>query len=166
MSHRAHFARIATFVCIVGSSALWSQSAPPLAPRAAQQPRVEPCWQVAGISKATMQERAAVERETHSQIAAVCADSALTPQQRQAQIRQIRQEARQKQETLVSPSQMEALQACQRERAAAHPPAGLHHGGNPGPCGEFAAVPPGRPNPPSGQPQTEETPKENESPQN
>lgn len=161
MPQIARLVRIAAIVCVFGSSALWSQVAQqPVAPRPAQ-PRVEPCWQVAGISKATMQERAAVERETRSQIAAVCADTALTAPQRRQQIQQIHQQAKQRQEALINPSQQEALQACQKERAAAHPPAqGLHHGGNPGPCGEFAAVPTGNPNPPA-QPQSEDTSKEN-----
>jgi len=165
MPHMARLFRIAAMVCVLGSSALWSQVAQPVAPRPVQQPRVEPCWQVAGITKAAMQERSAVDRETRTQIAAVCADAALTAQQRRDQIHQIREQAKQRQEALISPSQQEALQACQKERAAAHPPApGLHHGG--GPCGETAAAPTGQPNPPSGQPQSEDTPKENQSPQN
>jgi len=165
MSPIARLGRIAAIACVFASSILWSQVAQPVTPRPVQQPRVEPCWQVAGITKATMQERAAVERETHSQIAAVCADTALTAQQRNQQIHQIRQQAKQKQEALISSSQQEALQACQKDRAAAHPPAqGLHQGG--GPCGEMAAAPTGNSTPPNGQPQSEDTPKENESPQN
>ena len=162
MSQMTRLARIAVIVCVLGSAALSSQAAQPVTPRPVQQPRVEPCWQVAGISKATMQERAAVERETGSQIAAVCADAALTAQQRRDQIHQIREQAKQRQEALISSSQQEALQACQKERVAAHPPApGLHHGG--GPCGDVAEAPTGHPNP---QPQSEDSPKENESPQN
>ena len=160
------FARVVAIVCLLGTPALWSQAAPPVAARPAQQPRVEPCWQVAGITKAAMQERAALERETRSQIASVCADSALTPPQRRQQIQQIRQQAKEKQNALLSPSQQEALQACQKQRVGAHPPAqGLHHGGNLGPCGEFAAVPPGTPNSPNGQPPNENNSNPNEPPQ-
>lgn len=165
MSTTVRLAEVAA-LCLFCTSALWSQGAPPMAPHPVQ-PHVEPCWQVAGISKAAMQERAAIQRETRSQIEAVCANSSLTPQQRREQIQQIRAQAKQKDETLISPSQREALQACQKERAAAHPPApGLNHGGGTGPCGEIATAPAGRPNPPNGQPQPENTPKENESPQN
>jgi hypothetical protein len=160
--------RTAAFAALslLTTSMLWSQT--PVAPRPAPQRRVQPCWQVAGISKTAMQERAAIANQTRSQIAAVCADTSLTPQQRREQIQQIHSQAKQKEEGLVSSSQQEALQACQKQRAGAHPPAaGLHHGGNPGPCGEFAAVPTGHPNPPNGQPQNQNTPnEENASPQN
>lgn len=137
---------VATFVFVLFSCTLcvWAQVTPPVVSRAGKQPRVEPCWQQAGISKSAMEERAAIQRETRAQVEAVCANTSLTPQQRQQQIRQIREEAKQRMEALVSPAQQEALRACQQERAAAHPPAtgGLHHGGGAGPCGELPATHP------------------------
>ena len=119
--------------------------------RPAVRPRVVPCWQQVGISQAAMQERAAISRETKAQVEAVCANSSLTPQQRQQQIRQIREEAKQRQEALISPAQQEELRACQQQRAALHPPGpGVHPSGGVarGPCGELAAAP--HPNPPAG----------------
>lgn len=141
---------IASFVFVLFSCTLclWAQITSPAVTRPARQPRVEPCWQQAGISKSAMDERAAIQRETRAQVEAVCANASLTPQQRQQQIRQIREEAKQREEALVSPAQQEALRSCQQERAAAHPPAagGLHHGGGAGPCGELpAAHPAGQP---------------------
>jgi hypothetical protein len=105
----------------------------------------EPCWKQAGIPKSAIEEREAIQRETRSQVEAVCADNALTPQQKRQRIREIRQEARQRAEALISPQQQEALQSCQKERAANHPPApGLHKGGGgTGPCGEL--LPPAKP---------------------
>ncbi len=162
----ARSAKTIMFVSVIATSALWSQIATPVSPRPGPRPRVEPCWQQAGISKTAMQERAAIARETRSQVEAVCANSALTPQQRQQEIRQIHQQAKEKQDALVSPSQLEALQACQKGRAGAHPPApGLHHGGGLGPCGEPAAVPTGHPSVPSGgHPQGQNPPTEDETP--
>jgi hypothetical protein len=165
MSKFARLVEIVIFVCLLGTCALWSQIATPVAPRPGQRPRVEPCWQQAGISKSAMQERGAIARETRSQVEAVCANSSLTPQQRQQQIRQIHRQAKERQDALVSPSQLEALQACQKERAGAHPPApGLHHGGGLGPCGEPAAVPTGHPNAPGSHPQNQNPSAEDETP--
>jgi hypothetical protein len=147
------------------TSTLWSQIAPPVATRPGRQPRVEPCWKQVGISKAAMEERAAISRETRSQIEAVCANSSLTPQQRQQQIRQIHEQAKPRMEALVSPQQQEALRACQQSRAANHPPApGVHRGGGTGPCGELATThPSGQPaRPPNTKPEAEK----DSSPQN
>lgn len=69
-----------------------------------------------------MEQRWATERDTRSQVEAVCANSSLTPQQKQQQAREIRQQARQKMEGLVTPEQEKALTACQQER-------GMNHGG-------------------------------------
>ena len=81
-----------------------------------------PCWQQAGIEKSAMEQRWATERDTRSQVEAVCANSSLTPQQKQQQAREIRQQARQKMEGLVTPEQEKALTVCQQER-------GMNHGG-------------------------------------
>jgi Spy/CpxP family protein refolding chaperone len=150
MGKTARFVATLVFVLFSCTLYIWAQVTPPVVTHAGKQPRVEPCWQQVGISKSAMEERAAIQRETRAQVEAVCANSSLTPQQRQQQIRQIREEAKQRMEALVSPEQQEALRACQQERAAAHPPAtgGQHHGGT-GPCGELPethpTVQPGQP---------------------
>ena len=139
MGKTAGFIATCVFVLFSCTLYIWAQVTPPVVTRPGRQPRVEPCWQQVGISKSAMEERTAIQRETHAQVEAVCANTSLTPQQRQQQIRQIHEEAKQRMEALVSPAQQEALHACQQEREAAHPPAtgGLHHGGGTGPCGEL-----------------------------
>lgn len=87
-----------------------------------------PCWQQAGIEKSVMEQRWAAERETRSQVEAVCANSSLTPQQKQQQAREIRQQAHQKMEGLITPAQEKTLTACQQER-------GVNHGGGGGQAG-------------------------------
>ena len=122
-----------------------------------------PCWQEAGISKAAMDERAAIGRRTRAEVEAVCADSALTPQQRQQRIRQIHEQAKQEQDALVTPQQMEAWRSCQASRSHPNPHPGGGHpavGGGRGPCGELPATPgPKPPNPtnppPAGKPESE-----------
>jgi hypothetical protein len=126
--------------------------------------RQEPCWKQVGISKTAIEERDAISRERRSQVEAVCADSSLTLQQKQHRIREIRQQARQRSEALISPQQDEELRACQNQRAASHPPSpGVHHGGGEtGPCGELTT--PAAPHPQSerGNPGEENRLKEDE----
>lgn len=100
----------------------------------------EPCWQVAGISKSAMEQRRTIAQSTHSQVESVCADTSLTISQKHERIRQIREQARQQEEALVTPSQLQALHGCQAERNhnnGVH--AGGGHGGNSGPCGDLPA---------------------------
>jgi hypothetical protein len=105
-----------------------------------------PCWQQAGISKAVIEQYHAIERDTHSQVAAVCENSALNPRQKQIQVRQIRQQARQKIEALAPPQQESAFRSCQQQRHAGMPKdLGV---GNGGPCGNFETNP-ARENPPT-----------------
>ncbi|HZR64569.1 MAG TPA: hypothetical protein VFA85_05430 [Terriglobales bacterium] len=127
-----------------------AKPAHPAAAQASPTGRVhqEPCWQQVGISKAAMQQRDQVARERREQIQAVCADSSLTPKEKQQKIKEIRQQAKEKMDTLVSAEQEEQLHACQKERAGneSHPSApAAHHSGN-GPCGEIASS--GNPPPP------------------
>jgi hypothetical protein len=98
----------------------------------------QPCWQQAGISQSAMQQRRQIEESTRSQVQSVCSDSSLSVQQKREEIRQLREQARQQIEGLISPSQQEALKACQQERAGAR--GGHVHpgGGGMGPCGELA----------------------------
>ena len=128
----------------------------PQAPRTGQRVGQEPCWQEAGVPRSAVAQRRGIERGAKMQVASVCADATLTPQQKRAKIREIRRRARQQTEALVSPEQQQAIRACEESRGGG-PPAG---GGMPrakgaGPCGEMAA--PG-PNPPTAQPVPESSP--------
>ena len=140
----------------------------PLAQRLPQERmHQEPCWKQVGISKAAIDERQAIARETRSQVEAVCADSSLTPEQKRQKIREIRQQAKQRSESLINPQQQEELQACQKERAASHPASpGVHHaGGATGPCGELLT--PAKPHPEAapGKPADENRPNDEAPPQ-
>jgi hypothetical protein len=121
-----------------GSAQVVRKPPAPLLPQQ-EQARLEPCWKQLGISKTAIEEREAISRERRSQVEAVCADSSLTLQQKQRRIREIRQQARERSEALISPQQDEELRACQKERAASHPPSpGIHHPSDEmGPCGEL-----------------------------
>ena len=103
----------------------------------------EPCWQQVGISKDVIDQRKAVELDTHSQVQAVCADSSLNDQQKKEKIHEIHQESKQKLAGLMTEQQQQDLQSCQKERAANHPAPGgtqpgMQHGGG-GPCGNLAS---------------------------
>jgi hypothetical protein len=134
---------ILVFVACIGQ--VRAQIAPPVRPvhpvqAPGARPRLEPCWQQAGISKSAIDERNAIGRETREEVEAVCADSALSPQQKQQRIREIRLQAKERTEGLVSPQQQEALIACQKERAGNHPAAPPVHHAPAGPCGEPLAT--------------------------
>ena len=108
------------------------------------QPHQPPCWQEAGVSKSAMEQRQAIQRRTKAEVEAVCAETSLTPQQRQQKIHQIHQQAKQEMDALVSPRQLEAMKSCQRSRnhggghpGVGHPIAGQGHG----PCGELPSGP-------------------------
>ncbi len=104
------------------------------------QTRQEPCWRQAGISRTVMEEHHSIEADAHSQVASVCENSSLTPQQKQQQVREIRQQAQQKMDALITPEQQSALHSCQQQRAANGSPNGGHHHGGAGPCGNFAGA--------------------------
>jgi Spy/CpxP family protein refolding chaperone len=143
------------------------QPAPPVrAPTSANHaPHQQPCWQQVGISKAAIDQRHSIEQSTRAQVEAVCADSSLTVQQKHAKIKEIRQQAHQEIESVITPQQQQELKACNAERAAAHPsPAPAPHPGAPaGPCGELAtnsAPAPGRNSPGTPSPGASSTPEQ------
>ena len=74
------------------------------------------CAQQAGISHSVMQQRRQIVQSARSQEEAVCSNSSLSMQQKKAEIRQIRQQARQQADALVTPQQMEAVQSCRGSR--------------------------------------------------
>jgi hypothetical protein len=125
---------------LLSCTAMFAQSTPPPSSAPAQTRMGRrggiPCWQQAGIDKSVMEQRWALERDTRSQVEAVCSNSSLTPQQKHQQAREIRQQAKQKMEGLVTADQEKSLTACQQER-------GMNHNGNGaagregGGCGEW-----------------------------
>ncbi|MGP0096372.1 MAG: hypothetical protein ACLPHI_05020 [Terriglobales bacterium] len=104
---------------------------------AVKPPRQEPCWQVAGISKAAMQQRRAITQQAHQEVEGVCANSSLTIEQQREQIHQIHQRERQQIEAIITPAQQETLRSCQEARGTAH--GGGVHAARGGPCGEMPA---------------------------
>jgi hypothetical protein len=100
-------------------------------------PKREPCWEVAGISKAAMEQRQALQRQARQEVESVCANGSLTMLQKREQIRQIHERERQQAEALITPQQQEALHACQQERGGGHGGGGHLGGGHGGPCGEM-----------------------------
>lgn len=120
---------------------------------AVKQPHQPPCWQQVGISKAAIDQRREIEQSTRSQVESVCADPSLTTQQKHAKIKEVRQQARQQIESIITPQQLEELKACNAERNAGRTAAGAPHPGGSGlgPCGETASnapPPPATENPP------------------
>jgi Spy/CpxP family protein refolding chaperone len=101
--------------------------------------RQEPCWKQVGISESAKEQRDAIASDRRSQVESVCADTSLSPQQKQQKIHKIRQEAKQKIDGVITPEQEQQLQACQKERSPGHPvTGGAHHSGG-GPCGEMTS---------------------------
>jgi hypothetical protein len=143
-------------------------------------PRQEPCWKQAGISQSVMEQRRGIERDAHSQVESVCQNSSLTPQQKQEQVREIRQQAEQKLDALITSEQQSSLHACQQQRGmngSSHPGSSQPGSSQPGssqpgssnsgssnsgyrrngagPCGNLGS-PQGRQGPSSGPPQQPE----------
>lgn len=87
----------------------------------------QPCWEQAGIPQSVVQEHRSIEQSTRSEIQAVCSDSSLTPQQRQQKAHELREQARQRQDAMLSASQRTAFKNCRSQRG---------EGGTPGLGGE------------------------------
>lgn len=126
--------------CCAVSSVAIAQTAPVRVPNSKTRTHQEPCWEVAGISKSTMDQRRSLAQGTRSQVQSVCGDSTLTASQKREKIRQIREEAKMQEERLISQEQLQALHSCQTARG--HSPTGVHPSGGhgtSGPCGELPA---------------------------
>jgi hypothetical protein len=105
-------------------------------------PQQVPCWQEAGVSKAAIEERNAAAKAANARVAAVCANPALTPQERSQEIREIRQQERAQLETIITPGQQQAIQACNKARQPVAVAAAPHPSVRRGPCGELLPAPP------------------------
>ena len=117
--------------------------------------RQEPCWKQAGISQSVMEQRHSVERDAHSQVESVCQNSSLTPQQKQEQVREIRQQVQQKLDALITSEQQSTLHACQQQRGANGSSHERQTRRGAGPCGNMGS-PQGRQGPSGGNPQQPE----------
>ena len=120
-------------------------------------PQQPPCYEVAGVSKAAIEERQNVVRSANARVQAVCANASLTPQQRVQEIRQIRQQQRVQMNAIITPQQQEAINACSKARHPNPVASTPHPGPARGPCGELLPAaggptqhPQPAPGPPSG----------------
>jgi len=95
--------------------------APPLRSGPGSTSHQPPCWQQVGISKEVIEQRRSVEQSTRTQVESVCADSSLTPQQKHQKIKELRQQARQQIDAIITPQQQEELKACNAQRATNRP---------------------------------------------
>jgi Spy/CpxP family protein refolding chaperone len=93
-----------------------------------------------------MNQRHSIEQSTHAQVEAVCADPSLSTPQKREKIKEIRQQAKQEVEGIITPEQQQELKACNASRAAAHPPQPAPHPGPaPGPCANLGSASPASP---------------------
>jgi hypothetical protein len=74
-----------------------------------------------GISKGVIEQRRCVEQNARAQVESVCADSSLTQQQKHQKIKELRQQARQQIDAIITPQQQEELKACNAQRATNRP---------------------------------------------
>jgi len=130
-------------VFLLCAGPLLAQSAPPTTNppsqiRPARRGGQGSCLQQAGIDRSVMEQIGSIVRDARSQVESVCSNSSLTPQQKQQQVREIREQAMQKREGLLTADQQKALMACQQERGGYHPGSGgPHEGMGGGGCGEM-----------------------------
>jgi len=130
---------------------------PSTTPGTTKKPKLEPCWQVAGVSKSAVQQRRTLSHQAHQEVEAVCTNASLSAQQKRAEIQQIHQRERQQIDAVITPSQQEAMRSCQESRNTGH--GGAHAGGgHGGPCGEMSA--PHKANPQHDQDEDETNPNE------
>ncbi|MBA3913379.1 MAG: hypothetical protein H0X25_05895 [Acidobacteriales bacterium] len=76
----------------------------------------EPCWKQVGISQSVNQERKQIEETTRSQMESVCHNNSISTQQKQQEIQKLREQSRQKIQSLVGAQQEQALRACREQR--------------------------------------------------
>ena len=113
---------------------------PSTAPGTTKPPRLEPCWEVAGVSKSAMQQRRTVARQARHEVEAVCSNSSLSIQQKRQQIQRIHLQERQQIEAIITPAQQAAMRSCREGRGGGHSGGGHVGGGHGGPCGEMTAA--------------------------
>jgi len=123
---------VPNFICLLLAQ---TTSSPPTGTPNRGAFRPQSCWEQAGIAQSVMPQLRQIHQSMHSQVESVCSNSSLTPQQKRHEIQQLRQQADQQMEALVSSQQLQALRSCQNQRSQAG--TNMSHGGNP--CGNMSA---------------------------
>ena len=120
------------------------RTGPAAGPGTTRRPRVEPCWEVAGVPKSAVQQRRVITQRTRQQVETVCANSSLSVSQKRQKIQAIHQRERQEIDGIISIAQQEAMRSCQEQRHGGA--SGGHGGGGHGrPCGELSTGHKGHP---------------------
>ena len=126
---------------LLGAAFLFAQSTPPSGSNTPTPPArrggMPPCMQQAGIDRSVMEQFMSIQREMHSQVQGICSNTSLSPEQKHQQVQEIRQQARQKMDGLITPEQQKKLTACRQERGEQHPGMGGFGGPAGGGCGEW-----------------------------
>lgn len=144
-------------VLLLASGTLLAQSTPPAAapspatsstptPSAATAPSQQTpfahhggqggCLQEAGIDKSVMEQIRTISSSARSRVEGICSDTSLTAQQRNQQAREIREQAMQKRDALLTSDQRQALASCQHPHGGTHEGGGRHEGAGGG-CDEM-----------------------------
>ena len=110
-----------------------SQQSPPQAPAAQTPPqapaessqqqtvpprprRQTPCWRLAGIAPALVNQRWHIEDNAKGKIGAVCTDPTLAAEKKREKIQEINEQTEQEIAKIIPAKQLEAFKACQTER--------------------------------------------------
>lgn len=93
-----------------------SESAKPQAAPSGSRRRQAPCWRLAGISSALVNQRWHIEDNAKGKISAVCTDPTLAAEKKREKIQEINEETEQEIAKLIPAKQLEAFKACQAER--------------------------------------------------
>jgi Spy/CpxP family protein refolding chaperone len=90
------------------------------------------CFQKAGVPDSVWQQVHAIRQNDHQQVAAICLNTSLTPDQRHQQIKQAHAQAKRQIDALLTPQQLAGIKSCRAERRAEHTGGGKKGGGGRG----------------------------------
>ena len=85
-------------------------------PRRQGSQRQAPCWRLAGIAPALVNQRWHIEDNAKGKINAVCTDPALTAEKKREKIQEINEQTEQEIAKIIPAKQLEAFKTCQGER--------------------------------------------------
>jgi hypothetical protein len=122
-----------TMFVVLCAGTLLAQSTPPAngtpSPTRPMRRGGESCFHQAGIDQSVMEQIHTISREARSKIETICSNSSLTAQQKHEQTKEIREQAMQKRDGLMTADQQKALNTCQQARSGNHPSGGGTHEG-------------------------------------